>query len=138
MRSRSAIVKDSERISEGSLRDPNDRALRSHSTPPSLPFVRRPRRLFPSQIKMALVTFKLTYKTNKRLQGKFETGNSFLNSPPCALNIFLKLIMRNKQIHTVVLFCVFRIFFGLFCFRKAKTLDILFSELRKKIFLSIC
>ena len=28
-----------------SLRDPNDRASRSHSTPTSLPFVRRPRRL---------------------------------------------------------------------------------------------
>ena len=37
--------------------------------------------------------------------------------------------MRNKQIHTVVLFCVFRIFFGLFCFCKAPTQDIFFSEL---------
>ena len=37
--------------------------------------------------------------------------------------------MRNKHIHAVVLICVFRIFFGLFCFCKATTQDMFSSEL---------
>ena len=76
---------------EGS-RDPNDRASRSHPTSPSLPFVRRPRRLVRVSINPLF-----HFWNNGRQFTRFSPQNSFFKISPFVVKLTIKCLVCSTK-----------------------------------------